>query len=266
MDAQLRLVQAARNLRSKVAATLPWGLRVARLLYRVKFSTEPAEFGQAMYGLFLLYGVTGMPSAPFLPKDTREISRLKGYGRDFGKRAFGTVLRYIKSNPQFRSRNDVTRDNFIEDILSKVFLKLYSDPSLEGKLRDQSLSYAENYALSAVKSETIDTLKFEKRREHEVIDEVVGQPAAWDNLGDLIPQEEQKKIIHELEGSVSSDYAEDIGLYFQLIMEGYSDVEITRGRMLPYLENKEVTPDKADGRLWKYKQKIKTVLEDHFDL
>jgi hypothetical protein len=266
MDTLPRLAQAARDLRAKVAASLPWGQRVARLLHQVRFATEPAEFGQAMYGLFLLYGVVDMPPAPFMPKNTREITRLKGYGREFGKRAFGTVFRYIKSDPRVRGNDTITRDDLIQDVLSRVFLKLYSDTTLESKLSGQSLSYAEHYTLSAVKTETIDTLRREKTRAHDSIDDVVEQPAAWDNLGDLIPEAEQKQIIDELEGSVSSNFAKDIGLYFKLILDGYSDVEITRGRMLPYLEDKEVTVDKADGRLNKYKQTIKTVLEDHFDL
>jgi hypothetical protein len=207
-----------------------------------------------------------MPPAPFIPKNTREISRLKGYGRDFGKRAFGTVFRYIKNDPRVRGNNTITRDDIIQDVLSRVFLKLYSDTSLESKLRGQSLSYAENYTLSSVKNETLDALRREKIRAHDSIDDIVEQPAAWDNLSELIPPSEQQKIINELESSVSSTFAKDIGLYFQLILDGYSDVEITRGRMLPYLEDKEVTVDKADGRLNKYKQTIKTVLEDHFDL
>ena len=86
------------------------------------------------------------------------------------------------------------------------------------------------------------------------------------NLGDLIPQAEQQQIIHELESSVSENFSEDIALYFQLILEGYSDAEITRGRMLPYLEAKDIPADRADSRLNKYKQTIKTVLEDHFAL
>lgn len=266
MDTISRLAQAARDLRSKVASSLPWGLRVARLLHQVRFATEPAEFGQAMYGLFLLYGVTGMPPAPFTPKNTREISRLKGYGRDFGKRAYGAALHFFKNDSRTRSQNALTRDDLIQDVLSRVFLKLYSDPSLEGKLRGQTLPYAENYTLSSVKTETIDSLRREKIRMHDSIDDIVERPAEWDSLGELIPRDEQQRIINELEHSVSSNFAEDIGLYFQLILDGYSDVEITKGRMLPYLEDKDIPTDKADSRLNKYKQTIKTVLTDHFDL
>lgn len=266
MDTIPRLAQAARDLRAKVAASLPWGLRVARLLHQVKFATEPAEFGQAMYGLFLLYGVTDMPPAPFMPKNTREISRLKGYGREFGKKAYGAALRYFKNDSRTRSQSANTREDLIQDVLSRVFLKLYSDTDLESKLRGQSLSYAENYTLSSVKTETLDTLRREKIRAHEAIDDIVEQPAAWDNLGDLIPRSEQQQIISELESSVSSDYAGDIGLYFQLILDGYSDAEITRGRMLPYLEDKDIPVNRADSRLDKYKRTIKTVLEDHFGL
>lgn len=266
MDTLPRLAQAARDLRAKVAATLPWGQRVARVLHQVRFATEPAEFGQAMYGLFLLYGVIEMPPAPFIPKNTREITRLKGYGREFGKRAFGTVFRFIKSDPRVRGQGTITRDDIIQDILSRVFLKLYSDTSLESKLRGQTLSYAEHYTLSAVKNETIDALRREKTRAHDSIDDIVEQPEAWDNLGDLLPESEQRKIIDELESSVSPNFSKDIGLYFQLILDGYSDVEITRGRMLPYLEDKDIPVDKADGRLNKYKQTIRNVLVDHFDL
>jgi len=266
MDTLPRLVRATRDLRAKVAASLPWGLRVARLLHRVKFATEPAEFGQLMYGLFLLYGVTDMPPAPFMPKNTREITRLKGYGLDFGKRARGAAFRYLKNDFRTRSQNSFTRDDAIEDVLSRVSLKLYSDKNFKNKIQGQSLSYAENYTLSAVKNETINTLRREKLREHDTLDDVVEQPSAWDNLGDLIPQSEQQQIITELESSVSSDYAEDIGLYFKLILDGYSDVEITRGRMLPYLEGKEFPDNRADSRLDKYKRTIKNVLEQHFDL
>lgn len=227
-------------------------------MHHVRFATEPSVFGQSMYGLFLLYGVTDMPPAPFIPKNTKEISRLKGYGREFGARASGAVLRYF--------RNDARRNEILQDVLSTVFMKLYADPNLESQLKGKSLSFAEHYVLKAVQNESIDQSRKEKIRKHDNFEDLVDQPGNWDNLGEMIPQSEQDQILNEIENSVSPLMSKDIGLYFKLILDGYSDAEITRGKMLPYMEDKTITPDKADGRLYKYKKTIKDVLENHFGL
>jgi DNA-directed RNA polymerase specialized sigma24 family protein len=211
-----------------------------------------------MYGLFLLFGVEGMPPAPFMPKNTREISRLKGYGKEFGTKAAGTVARY------FRNQEDSRRKETVRDVLSMVFLKLYTDKSLKNTLEGKDLSFAEHYILRAVHNQALDVVRSEKKRKTEDVEDMLVEPASWDTIGDILPQAEQSEIIRDIKRVVGDERAEDVALYFQLMLDGYSDVEITKGRLLPYLREKEFQDDsRADGMLDKYKRKIREVLLKH---
>lgn len=252
MTARIRLIQASRDLRRLVFSSRPWGLRVAHLLYQIRFASEATDFGQSIYGLFLLYGVEGMPEPPFMPKNTRDISRLRGYGGDFGKKAFNFALRLFKADSMKVER--------AQETLSLAFLKLFSDSSLEGKLKGKPLAYAENYVYLAVKSEAISLMRKERLRAHSDIEDLVQEPASWDNLGDLIPVSEQEALLRELERAVNPETFPDIVEYFRLLLDGHNTQEIAEDRLLPSLQAK---PMSQQG-LRRYEAVIKKVLERHF--
>ena len=250
-DPRHRLIQAATDLRRKVYNSLPWGFRVAHILRQVKFATEPSVFGQSIYGLFLLYGVENMPTPPAIPTSTRDFGKLKGYGREFGAKAFHYALK-IFSRDRFK-------DEKAQEVLSNTVLKLLSDSSLESKLAGKPLLYAENYVYKTIHSVAIDFMRRD-RGTHENIEELIEEPASWDNLEDIIPQAELAQIINELERSVNLNNMPDIALYFQLLLEGHSTDEIAREKLLPSLQEKPMTQQ----GLRKYEAIIKNVLEKHF--
>jgi hypothetical protein len=143
---------------------------------------------------------------------------------------------------------------------------LYSDSNLANTLKGVDLRDAENYVLKTVRNQAIDYIRRESIRKTEDIDTLVTDPHSWGNLDKLLPESEQDQILDEIRSSVGIDRAEDVALYFQLMLDGFSDVEITKGKMLPYLKDKEISEGRADGMLDKYKRKIREVLVDHFDL
>lgn len=252
MTARIRLIQASRNLRRLVFSSRPWGVRVAHLLYQIRFASEATDFGQSLYGLFLLYGVEGMPDPPFIPKTTRDISKLRGYGAEFGKKVFDYALRLFKADSMKVER--------AQETLSLAFLKLFSYSPLESKLKGKPLSYAENYVYLAVRSEAVDLMRREKLRAHSDIDDLVHEPASWDNLGDIIPRSEQEALLGELERAVNPNTFPDIVEYFQLLLDGHNTQEIAEDRLLPSLRDK---PMSHQG-LRRYEAVIKKVLEHHF--
>ena len=252
MTARTRLIQASRDLRRLVFSSRPWGLRVAHLLYQIRFASEATDFGQSIYGLFLLYGVEGMPTPPLIPKNTRDISKLRGYGGEFGKKAFNFALRLFRADSMKVER--------AQETLSLAFLKLFSDSSLESKLKDKPLAYAENYVYSAVKSEAISLMRKERLRAHSDIEDLIQEPASWDNLGDLIPRQEQEALLTELERSVNPNIFPDIVQYLQLLLDGHNTQEIAEDRLLPSLQRNPMTQQ----GLRRYEKVIKRVLERHF--
>lgn len=252
MTARTRLIQASLELKRKVFSSLPWGLRVAHLLHQVRFASEASVFGQSMYGLFLLYGVEGMPTPPMMPKNTRDIDKLHGYGQEFGRKAFNFARKLFRSDDMGQERAG--------EALSLAFMKLFSDPTLKGKLAGESLSHAENYALSAVRSEAVSMMRKEKVREHSDIEDLVHEPASWDNLADMIPRAEQEALLKELERSVNPANFPDIVEYFQLLLEGHNTQEIAREKLLPSLQQNPMTQQ----GLRRYEAVIKKVLENHF--
>jgi len=193
-----------------------------------------------------------MPTPPFIPKNTRDISKLRGYGGDFGKKAFHFALKLFKADSMKVER--------AQETLSLAFLKLFSDSSLESKLKGKPLAYAENYVYLAVKSEAISLMRKERLRAHSDIEDLVQEPASWDNLGDLIPVAEQEALLRELERAVNPETFPDIVEYFQLLLDGHNTQEIAEDRLLPSLQAK---PMSHQG-LRRYEAVIKKVLEQHF--
>lgn len=234
-----------------VYSSLPWGYRVAALLFRIRFGSDPEGFGRLVYGIFLLHGVTGMPEASIVPKTTREIDRLpKGYGHDFGVAARNLARKFF------------TEDDQVDDLLAAVSLKVLSDSTLHRGITGKPLSEAKSYVFRAVANRARDMLRSQKVRRHDDLDDLVQDPSSWSALGDLIPAREQDQIRQELEAAVSARLLPDLPLYFDLLMDGFSNAEIANKRMLPSLKQR---PMSQQG-LAKYRDRLKAVLEKHFQM
>jgi DNA-directed RNA polymerase specialized sigma24 family protein len=193
-----------------------------------------------------------MPTPPMIPRSTKDISKLHGYGREFGQKTYDFARRIFKADNMGRERASET--------LSLTFMKLFSDPTLEAKFKGKTLSYAENYVYSAVRSEAISLMRKEKLRSHSDVEDLVNEPASWENLGDLIPRAEQEALLKELERAVNPETFPDIVEYFQLLLEGHNTQEIAREKLLPILQHR----DMSQQGLRRYEDVIKKVLERHF--
>lgn len=205
-----------------------------------------------MYGLFLLYGVDGMPTPPFIPKSTKDINRLHGYGRDFGKKAFSFAMRLFKA--------DDMKTEKAGEVLSLAFMKLFSDPTLKGKFEGQPLAYAENYTYSAIRSEAYSLMRKDKLRAHSDIEDMLHEPSTWGHFADLFPVEEQEEMLAALERAVNPKIFPDVAEFFKLILEGHTTEEIARNSLLPSLQGKPMTPN----GLRRYEEAIVKALQRYF--
>ncbi len=251
-QAHQRLIEAAHQLRKKTYNALPWGLRVARLLFEIRFGAEPAAFGRLTYGLFMLYGVEGLPRVDFIPGTIREIDQLpRELGRAFGFKCRNVAAKYLRGS-----------DDAVEELLSEVVIKLISSPEVKRVLNGEVLSRAESYVLKVIKNMAIDQLRKNHVRRHESIDELIESPSHWDDLGKVLTEREKDQLSMELKDAVSPRLLPDLPLYFQLMMEGYSNAEVAEQRMLPSLKERPI----SQQALAKYRTKVKQVLERHFEV
>ena len=246
-----RLIQAAAELRRKVYVSLPWGMRLASALFNLRFGADPATFGNVAYGVFHLLGVEGLPRTPVVPKTVREIDRLPNYyGLEFGNRAQNIARKYL------HEQDDV------EEVLSMVAMKLLSNESLRKSIKGKFIRDAQNYVLRAVQNLAIDFLRTQKAHRYEEITDLIREPGSWEGLGELIPEAEQERIKKELEDSVSPRLMPDLPLYFDLLLDGFSNKEIAERRLLPSLESRPI----SQQAMAKYRDKIKNVLRHHFEV
>lgn len=250
--AQQQLIVAVHQLRARVFSSLPWGYRVARFLFQIRFGAEPGAFGRLTYGLFMLYNVEGLPRVDFIPKTIREIDMLpRELGREFGFRCRNVAAKYLRGS-----------DDDIEDLLSTVVVKLISSPEVKRVLNGEVLSRAESYVLKIIRNMAIDQLRKNHVRRHEDIDELIEAPSHWNELGAILSESEKDDIAAELEKAVSPRLLPDLPRYFELLMSGYSNKEIAEQRMLPNFREKSM----SQQALARYRGKIKNILERHFEL
>jgi DNA-directed RNA polymerase specialized sigma24 family protein len=244
------LIEAATVLRRKVRASLPWGVRLGSLLFNLRFAADPATFGNVAYGVFHILGVEGLPRTSFTPSTIREIDRLpRDYGLEFGNRA------------QYIARKYLHQEDDVEEVLSLVAMKLISNQSLGKCIQGKNVRDAENYVLRAVQNLAIDFLRTQKAHRYEEITDLLREPNSWKGLEELIPEAEQERIKQELEDSVSPRMP-DLPLYFDLLLDGYSNKSIAEERMLPSLQERPI----SQQALAKYRDKIKNVLRQHFEV
>lgn len=250
-DPRGRLIGAAEALRRQVFASLPWGLRVANVLFQLRFAADARSFGRFVYGMFHMLGVNGLPCTSRVPQTIREIDRLPdGYGAEFGQKARRVAAKYLRHTDD------------IDEALSIVALKLIGNKSVEDSVRGTDLQQAENYVLRMVQNQALDVVRRERVRRHEDITELLREPGSWENLGELIPEREQEQIRREIEQSVSPRLAPDLVTYLDLLLEGVSNKSIAEQRMLPSLRER---PMSQQG-LAKYRDRIKQVLQRHFEV
>ena len=249
--AQLRLVEAAEALRSKVYSSLPWGYRLASLLLQVRVAADPQSFGRLVYGVFLLSGVRGMPPTPEVPTSTKEIDRLpRTYGLEFGTAAKALAARILTDEDQ------------VDDLLSAVALKVLSEPTLRRAIAGKPIAEAKSYIFKVISNQAKDVLRHQKVRLHQLLDDTVGDPSSWAALGRLIPERERNDIEDELKAAVSPRFLPDLPTYLDLLLDGHSNKEIAEKRLLPSLREQPI----SQQALAKYRTKVKEVLERHFQV
>lgn len=247
MDTRLRLIQAAHDLRRTVYASLPWGYRLARALFQLRFGGNAEDLGQTAYGIFLLQGVTGMPETPFTPKHQRDFGRLpKNYGAAFGKRVEGVAKKFVGGNKED-----------LEDLMAFLWTKLLSDTTLRSSVNGKSLEEAEKIVIRSIQNLAKDWLRYEGRRRHDDIDTMIENPSSWDDLGEALPELEKKEIMRDLASIGGGQMKGKLPLYFSLLLEGYSNEEILSQQLL----GEDVSMSNAG--LAKYRDAIKQVVVKH---
>jgi hypothetical protein len=206
-----------------------------------------------VYGLFLLYGVEGMPEAPFIPKDRTEIHRLpSNYGSAFGQVLERNVKKYL--------HNSYTSVS-VEDFLSEFNVRLLK-PDLESKLKGLSLADAERLIGAYVRNAAIDYVKYESHRKVDEASEVMESSGDWSQLDRVIADDEIAKVMSDLERAgarISSPVAKDLPLFFQLLLEGYTTADIVAGQLLPSLKDHPI----SESGLSLYKKTIEEVVRKH---
>lgn len=261
MNRNASLVTAALHLRRQAYVALPWGYRLANLM-TVLSSHHTDDFGRVLFGVFLMAGVQGMDDTGRpLPTNVNEIDRKvpRGYGREFGARAYKVALKVLRD------------DSLAEDALSVTMIKLLSkakDGTLASVIGGRPLKDAENFAFKMIRNNGIDLLRKRKQEgpaaigpEGEDLSQTIEDPGSWDDLGEIIPERKLKQIEEDLSKGVDKRLFPDLPLYFRLLIEGWTDSEILSEGALPFLKDH---PEMSQANWSKtYKSKVKDVLRKH---
>jgi uncharacterized protein (DUF1778 family) len=156
---QADLLKQADKVRRILWASLPFEYRFAHVY--LKLATSPQEaFGNVAYTAFLRHGITGMPlHNGKLPDVSGSKISPPGYGKEFGERAWRTMVSKYKNI--WRSR--------LDDALSDAFQSAsYQMHTASLKLSsDFNLRDAETYALKVVDNEV--KMLFRSRKEERFI-------------------------------------------------------------------------------------------------
>jgi DNA-directed RNA polymerase specialized sigma24 family protein len=263
------LIKWASDLRRRIYASLPWGLRLGIFLRRLSSSIIDA-FGRVMYAEFVKRGVVGMPdiggqpAASWREKLEKAGTRAgdmvpRGTGREFAQKAWRILLSTTR-NP-----------SITEEVMTTVIEKFIKSPNLiqEGS----TLRFAEGYVIQALKSHFIDYDRSERRRtrlqgpsltveddsgEDVVLD--VEDPDSWKQIGGLLSPVGLREIHRELERIHPSAAA-----FVDLSFQGYTPIEMARGAMLPHLEGKPTSPSNVYQWIERWKPRIQEVIQKHID-
>lgn len=252
--------------------------RLASYVFRLRYANENG-FGRFAYAMFLIHGVVGMPevpekvqaalsnmgSGPVRDTTLRNVVRLlpTSYGKDFGKLAYGVARKMMKTEED------------AEDLLGIVSAEMLSNRAMWNQTEGKTLSQARSYVLKLVQMRGLNLLKSKKIRNMDtldgdsnneeavaLIDKVFDQGASGAQLSSVINDSDMEEIEHTLEREfrrIDPGFANDIGLYLQLLVDGHSDRQILINQMLPSLKVKPIQEANWSKR---YRPVIKDVLED----
>lgn len=235
MDRVASLLKSAQELRRRLFAALPKGVRLAALMM-VLADENAAGWGKFFYAIFLTKGVKGMPDIrgkdalewfAALPPAKQELRKLteilpSGYGSQFGHKIYKFALMIAK------------RPDKVDDELQSLAEYVLKN-NLGGLQEGSPLSKAENYIIHAVQNRTYNILTRQKREQQR--NESMSPPDDDDKqtkqYTDRVQQElhDQRLELHELLESpkthlVLNRVHPDAMTFIEKFLEGYEVKEI----------------------------------------
>jgi hypothetical protein len=221
MDRIARLINTSGSLRRQIWASLPFSLRVADFFSRIAVSTTEA-FGKTIYGEFLTRGIVkGMPDIHGKPASEFDITKKPianhlppGYGREYGKKAFLTLMK------QFHLGADATEKVMLD------FLVRFLDRGSRGLDPGATRQNAEAYVFKSLFREALNFIR--KKREVSDVYFSGGEPRQHDTaiFDEETADRQLKRTLPKIKSKLQAIHP-DASLYVLLsIIEGYTDREI----------------------------------------
>jgi len=265
MERVAQLIRTAAEIRRMIWASLPFWERFAQVMCVLASSSTDA-FGTALYGIFLENGVgdmppiNGKPASEWLAKHSAK--RLPpGYGRDFGQKAFLSLMRKYH------------KPEIVEDLLS-TFIVRFMEKAGQYLKPGTSLRQAEAYVMRSLYNEGINVLR---RKRFELGESALTRVDEEEGPGFLDRSPGQKNDLEDQETVLdASDMKAKLRRihpsaeqYLRLLMERYSDVEIlgnpARGKpsMLDHPFNADGGPLTATAWI-KYKKLIFQAVKNEY--
>jgi len=269
------LADRAYKLRSKIASSMPFGLRCAAVLYRLKIADAAFQdaFGRTLYGVMIARGVDGMPDVKwkgevkpaielqgeFKSSLNKSISRLpRGYGKDLGRLGWAVVQKITKNF-------DMTQEVYF-DFMEKVIKK---PTMIQGTFNRKQV---EGFVTTSLKRLALDKIKSKTKwrelvkDEEEAADELrrldFSDTKALDNIHRNITPAKIQEALKDIHRKLGPDAAAYIG--HLLNDPTLTDRDIANRGLLP--EKGKVSPQAVNA--WKQKifPKIKDIFLKHIDL
>jgi len=259
MHRTARLLQAADQVRKRLWASLPWGVRLASFWERFAVTTKEA-FGRTIYAEFIKRGIEGMPEVNGKAPDPQRLP--KDYGAKFADRAYRIVMSKVR-NPALV---DEILSNFIVYFISKGSALL--DPS-------KGLKSAESLVYTALGNRVINHYKSKGRKKETPIPVSDDGESGEKEVDFPSPSEldttDVKRLLHHLQPKLERIHP-DAPLYVQLaFLEGYKDRDIIgdpahgKPSMLPHPVTSTGIPLNIGNWSNKYKEPIREILQEGFE-
>ena len=236
---QAKLASRASDLKRRIYASLPFGYRVAQLLFRLKIADDfiKRTIGRALYAEFIRAGVAGMPDVSGKPAlDLQEkIIKLKmkganilpsGYGGRFGGELWGVAAKRLHMRDA----------EAIADVLQNVMIEVYNrnKGGKDSKLQAVALSSAESYIKWLVGKRALDWLKKpEHSRQQSLTDPETGRmpdlvdTKALKGLWRMLSPGDAGKFRREL-SKIDRDNPDRPWEYIEGVLQGRSNSDIAR--------------------------------------
>lgn len=272
---QDRLADRAFKLRTKLASSLPFGLRCAAFLYRFKIADAAFQdaFGRTLYGVMIARGVEGMPDVEwkgetkpaielqgeFKKNLNTNVSRLpKGYGRSLGRLGWAITQKVTKNF-------DLTYEVYA-DFLEKVI----KNPNMIKASFNRK--QVERFVTTSLKRLALDKLKSKTRwrkvvkDEDESADEIrridFSDTRSLENIHNQFTPARIQDALKEVSKKLGPDAAAYIG--HVLKDPTLTDRDIARRGLLP--EKGKVSPQAVSAWRKKIFPKIKDIFVKHMDI